>query len=87
MDRETLIEECRRAATACGDPDEHLFDIEQAAYWLASDFHGGQNTDLYEALCASPYKPGLLESGPEPCLPAAYIYELVATEHLEHQNT
>ena len=34
------------------------FDVEAAIYWLASDYHGGQWSNLYAALCASPYRPG-----------------------------
>ena len=36
------------------------FDVEAAIYWLASDYHGGQWSNLYRALCASPYRPGPL---------------------------
>jgi hypothetical protein len=46
-----------------GDVDE--FDVEEAIYWFASDYHGGQWTNLYSALSTSPYNPGPLRRGPE----------------------
>ena len=57
-------------AQTCDDPDA-AFDVEEAAYWLAADCHGGQWSNLYEALCASPYSPGPISSGPE----NAWLYE------------
>jgi hypothetical protein len=33
-------------------------DAEAALYWFAADYHGGQDSNLYAALCASPFKPG-----------------------------
>ena len=46
-----------------GEADE--FDREQAIYWFASDYHGGQWSNLYAALCASPFKPGPIAKGPQ----------------------
>jgi hypothetical protein len=48
------------------DDDAHdgcpcRFDIEDAAYWLAAHHHGGQASNLYAALSASPYRPGACE--------------------------
>jgi hypothetical protein len=53
-------------------PDSDEFDREEAVYWFAAGWHGGQWTNLYEALCASPYSPGPLANGPrdETCLDA-----------------
>lgn len=59
-------------AVACGETlhteedseaDEHdgcpcRFDIEEAAYWLAVHYHGGQWSNLYSLFSTSPYKPG-----------------------------
>ena len=42
----------------CPYADE--FSTEAAVYWFANDWHGGQWSDLYAALCASPYCPGAL---------------------------
>jgi len=41
------------------DPRAEEFDVEAAIYWLASDYHGGQWSNLYAALCVSRYRPGL----------------------------
>ena len=46
-------------ATQCPYADE--FTTEAAVYWFANDWHGGQWSDLYAALSASPYRPGVLE--------------------------
>lgn len=43
--------------------DEAIVDIEEAIYWFASDYHGGMWSNLYKALCASPYKPSILAKG------------------------
>lgn len=40
------------------DPHAERFDVEAAIYWLAHDYHGGQWSNLYAALCASPFRPG-----------------------------
>ena len=34
------------------------FDVEAAIYWFASDYHGGQASNLYSALSTSHYRPG-----------------------------
>jgi hypothetical protein len=41
------------------------FDVEEAIYWFANDWHGGQNSNLYSVLCVSPYRPGPCATGPE----------------------
>lgn len=33
-------------------------DLAEAIYWFASDYHGGQWSNLYSALCTSPFRPG-----------------------------
>ena len=33
-------------------------DLEQAIYFFAMEYHGGQDSNLYSALSTSPYKPG-----------------------------
>lgn len=68
--------ESRYKAVTCGetchtereaDTDDHngcpcRFDIEEAAYYLASHYHGGQWSNLYSALSTSPFKPGRLST-------------------------
>jgi len=49
------------------DDDKHdgcacRFDIEEAAYYVAAHWHGGKTSDLYAALCASPFTPGMCAS-------------------------
>lgn len=34
------------------------FDIEEAIYWFANDWHDGQGSNLYSALSTSEFKPG-----------------------------
>lgn len=55
------------------------FDREEAIYWFASDYHGGQWSNLYSALCQSPYQAGAISNGCEPDSMAEMLYlELVA---------
>ncbi len=56
MMREELI-------ASFGDVDE--FALEEAIYWFAADYHGGQSSSLYRALSVSPYKPGAMTHAPE----------------------
>ena len=48
--------------TALAQSGADEFDIEAAIYWFASDWHGGQWSNLYSVLSTSPYKPGLSEA-------------------------
>jgi hypothetical protein len=41
------------------------FSVEEAIYWFASDYHGGQTSDLYSVLSTSEYKPSRLHHGIE----------------------
>ena len=50
------------------------FNIEEAIYWFASDYHGGQGSNLYSALSTSEYRPGRSSSGPEEGSMAEMIY-------------
>lgn len=55
-------------------------DIEEAIYWFAHDWHGGQASNLYEALCASPFRPSPIARGITPDSAASMLYdELEAT--------
>ncbi len=44
--------------------EEHDVDREEAIYWFAANYHGGQSSNLYEALSQSRYSPGPCSSGP-----------------------
>jgi hypothetical protein len=52
------------------------FEREEAIYWFATHNHGGQNSNLYEALCTSQFKPSILSNGPEEGL-ARELYDLM----------
>jgi hypothetical protein len=65
--RDPTIEEMRSFLSASPlarwtEVDE--FDIEEAIYWFACFWHGGQWSNLYAALSTSPFSPGPLANGP-----------------------
>ena len=76
--RDELLEWLRDCADDILDlrGEEVEFDIEEAAYWIAADCHGGQWSNLYAALCASPYSPGQLACGPMEGEPAWFLHEI-----------
>lgn len=41
------------------------FSREEAIYWFANDYHEGQGSNLYSALCCSEFRPSPLARGPE----------------------
>jgi len=47
------------------DASADAFDIEEAIYWFAHHYHGGQSSNLYSVLSTSDYHPGPLCRGPE----------------------
>jgi hypothetical protein len=74
--REEMIEHIRRAYGR--EADE--FDIEEAIYWFANDYHGGQGSNLYSALSTSEFRPGRMSNGPEEGSMGEMIYaDLVDT--------
>ena len=74
--REEMIEHIRKVYGR--EADE--FDIEEAIYWFATDYHGGQSSNLYSALSTSEYRPGRSSSGPEEGSMSEMIYsDLVDT--------
>lgn len=44
--------------------EDNYFDAARALYWYASDYHGGQDSDLYSILSTSEYRPGMSEGSP-----------------------
>ena len=55
--------------------DYAMFEIEEAIYFFAAHFHRGRGSNLYAAVCNSPFQPCLFGSKPE----NYYLYdELVA---------
>ena len=74
--REEMIEHIRKVYGR--EADE--FDMEEAIYWFANDYHGGQSSNLYSALSTSEYRPGRMSSGPEEGSMGEMIYaDLVDT--------
>lgn len=63
------------------DPEIEEFDIEEAIYWFANDWHSGQYSNLYEVLCTSKYKPGACSDGCEEDSMSKYIYEELENEY------
>jgi hypothetical protein len=41
------------------------FDCEEAIYWFAANWHGGQASNLYSALSTSEFRPSPTASNPE----------------------
>lgn len=72
-----------RAFSGLLDPhekDANEFDREESIYWFANDYHGGQSSNLYAALCASEYSPGPTTTGPEKDSPSALMYSELESE-------
>ena len=79
-DRQTLTE---WLGDLPADFEADEIDIEQAIYWFASNWHGGQWSNLYSVLSTSQYHPGATERGCDPDGTAADLYrELEA--NMEH---
>lgn len=57
------------------------FDVEEAIYWFAYEWHGGQSSNLYSALCQSQFSPGPCSSGPEPGSVAETLVEYLTDEY------
>lgn len=55
-------------------PSCRAFDTAEAVYWLGNDYHDGQFSPLYRALCATGYEPGRSQRGPEKGGVAEIIY-------------
>jgi len=56
------------------------FEMHCAIYWYASEFHSGQNSELYEVLSCTSYRPGAYECGPEEDI-ASSIYDALVEEY------
>lgn len=55
------------------------FDREEAIYWFANDYHGGQWSNLYSALSTSEFSPGPIASAPHGS--AQYLYDELVAEY------
>jgi hypothetical protein len=56
------------------------FDIHDAIWWYANDYHCGQGCELYEVLSCSPFSPGRAASAPATCA-AHQVYGLLVAEY------
>lgn len=63
---------------ALDNPTDDDADAYCAIYWFATDWHGGQSSNLYSVLSTSRYRPGCLEREPEGYA-AEHYNTLVAT--------
>jgi hypothetical protein len=59
------------------------FDVQEAIYWFANDWHGGQGSNLYSVLSTSEYSPGPCKSGlsEEDDGLSYYLYERLIDEY------
>lgn len=56
-------------------------DVESAIYWYANHYHSGQWSNLYAAICESPYSPGLSECAPDVDSMADMLYSALESEY------
>lgn len=63
--------------TDCADD----FDYGNAIYWFASEWHGGQGSNLYEAIELSGYRPGASENSVCPYGDAFIFYSALEAEY------
>lgn len=81
--RDPTADEMREFLAAQFQPDTAGgldFDTEEAIYWFASGWHGGQRSNLYSALSTSEFKPGMAANGPEPDSVAAEMLTALEAE-------
>ena len=62
---DATIDEMRDFLKKYWSHEDDAFEIEEAMYWFAADYHGGQGSNLYAALSLSEFTPGLLANGPQ----------------------
>jgi hypothetical protein len=59
------------------------FDRAQAIYWFCVDWHGGQWSNLYSAMCQLGYTPSMCESGCEEGSMAAELYDVLERQYCD----
>ena len=72
-----LLAAAREAASTIG-ADE--LEVGEAAYWFASNFHSGQDSNLYKALAELGCRPGPTRSGPEKGSATEAVYDALCVE-------
>jgi hypothetical protein len=80
MNTDPTLDEMRAFLAEQYGPELDEFDREEAIYWFATDWHGGQWSNLYAALCASQYKPGPMCNGPDNDTLASEAFEQLEIE-------
>ena len=63
-----------------GNEEGFEFDSEEAIFWFAEQWHGGQSSNLYSALSTSQYRPGRMARGPEDEL-SKMMYQTLESEY------
>lgn len=63
--RDPTLDEMRTYLRKQHGREAEEFDVEEAIYWFAADYHGGQSSNLYSALSRSEFRPGRASHGPE----------------------
>lgn len=58
-------------------PSVDEFDVEEAIYWFANFWHGGQGSNLYSVLSTSPFTPGRMANNVTPGSMAEDVYALL----------
>jgi len=80
MSQDPTHDEMTEFLTSQGCDD--TFDREEAIYWFAYSWHGGQWSNLYSALSMSKYSPGPCCNGPEESL----WLEMLEAEYTEGES-
>ena len=64
MEKSELIQSAKKQFNGLSDvnSDDFNFSLESAIYYLATNYHSGQWSDLYSILSTSNYQPGKLEN-------------------------
>lgn len=66
--------------------DQYDWAAEEAIYWFANHWHGGQWSNLYSVLSTSPFKPSPLANGIEDEL-TLLMYESLEREFVHENQT
>lgn len=76
MAKDPTREELEAALDGLQDKFElDRFDVEEAIYWFAADYHSGQGSNLYSVLSSSPFRPGPLARGPVKASMGEFLYD------------
>jgi hypothetical protein len=71
-------------AQQCAGEEDIRFDIEEAIYWFASDYHGGQGSELYSVLSTSEFRPGMNARRPYPF--AKHLFNMLVAEYADNSG-